>query len=888
MLKRLVILNSDIYSKADIELADCDSLQIVGPNNIGKSTLIYALNFLYIIDGKQMTFSGNRTGDKTTFNHYFPSINSSYIIFEIFKKRYYCILVKKNAEGSLDYYKIDSDFKEEQYFKQSPEGQTLKKFDSLLADFSSSGVEYSKYSNRRDLFNFVYQKGKKNNGVVWLNEGASQDQREISNNFSKIYRYLINSKLIDNKTLKESLIIADNKENEQVEFSRKNQKDIQTLLKHNREIKVIKSIQKSFTDFKELVNQYKAKNQILSELVHAFNSLYTSVNIELNTSAIKKKKEKEEHQVNLTETLNPKKNELNQKIGGLKITVSQKQASIDSLTKKISKIKSYEGIDFLQQSLSNLDKERKDIESRLTQIENQKLNSRDIEIEISKLTQEISKLEKQVETYSNLLIHQISKNLKNKELLNAILSDSITSLPKENIQAEIENLSEVMKIFDGAISIPKDFKGKSIPSIDDLRVRKNRALKEKEGNEQLLPIAKDLEKYRLQLSTVQLKLKEVNFKIEELNSLPELEKNLIKEGEEQKVLIQEKDETEKELKVTEETIGRINQAIEILAKDISQKESRISKIQEWKVKIEESGIIPIEYLTNESLDNLYKNFERNSLEREEIKNKKERLFETLKAKTETVFASEDEFIKYLDSELATLDDKQKSIDALLKNISTQFSIPCKTLHSKFQEFEAFVNNQFNSKIRKIKISDIDSLNIEIIPNENLIKDLKKIMEIRDLTSELIFDDQSENLNVLNRYLDNQSVIEFKDLFDIKLHLDKKGQHKVVDLRNQIESDGTDKMIRMVIIMSIIHQIVINDEENKIVIFVDEIGTIDEANRIEILNFCKENNFVPISAAPLHPYDGFDKYYLVRRSKGQIVLSENNGNVISRKVKTKTK
>jgi thiol-disulfide isomerase/thioredoxin len=886
MLKRLVILNSDIYSKADIELADCDSLQIVGPNNIGKSTLIYALNFLYIIDGKQMTFSGNRTGDKTTFNHYFPSISSSYIVFEIFKKRYYCILVKKNAEGSLDYYNIDSDFKEEHYFKQSHEGQTLKKFDSLLADFSSSGVEYSKFPNRRDLFNFVYQKGKKNNGVVWLNEGASQDQREITNNFSKIYRYLINSKLIDNKTLKESLIIADNKENEQVEFSKKNQKDIQTLLKHNREIKVIKSIQKSFSDFKELVNQYKAKNQILSELVYAFNALYSSVNIELNTSVIKKKKEKEEHQVNLTETLNPKQSDLNQIIGGLKTIVSQKQTSIDTLTKKISKIKSYEGIDFLNHSLSNLDKERKDTESRLTQIENQNLNSRDIETEISRLTQEISNLERQINTYSNLLIHQISKNVKNKELLNAILSDSITALPKENIQSEIEKLNDVMKIFDGAITIPKDFKGKAIPSIDDLQVRKNKALKEKESNEQLLPIAKDLEKYRSELSRVQQKIKDVSAKLEELNSLPELERNLIKEEAEQKSLIQKKDETEKELRITQETIGRINQAIELITNEISQKESRIREIQKWKIRIEESGIKELEYQTNESLDNLYKNFDRTFTERDDIKNRKERLFDSLKAKTETAFASEDEFIKYLDSELATLDDKQKSIDALLKNISTQFSIPCKTLHSKFQEFEAFINNQFNSKIRKIKISDIDSLNIEIIPNDNLIKDLKKIMEIRDLTSELIFDDQSENLNVLNRYLDNQSVIEFKDLFDIKLHLDKKGQHKVVDLRNQIESDGTDKMIRMVIIMSIIHQIVLNNEENKIVIFVDEIGTIDEANRIEILNFCKENNFVPISAAPLHPYDGFDKYYLVRRSKGKIVLSENNGNVISRKTKAK--
>jgi len=590
MLKRLVILNSDIYSKADIELGDCDSLQIVGPNNIGKSTLIYALNFLYIIDGKQMTFSGNRTGDKTTFNHYFPSISSSYIVFEIFKKRYYCILVKKNAEGSLDYYKIDSDFKEEQYFKQLPEGQTLKKFDSLLADFSSSGVEHTKFPNRRDLFNFVYQKGRKNNGVVWLNDSSSQDQREITNNFSKIYRYLINSKLIDNKTLKESLIIADNKENEQVEFSKKNQKDIQTLLKHNREIKVIKSIQKSFGDFKESVNQYKAKNQILSEIVFAFENQYSTAYIDLNTKVLEKKNEKDKKRLELNEELKPKQSSLTETIGGLKVTITQKQSSIDYLREKITKIKSYEGLEFLNQSLSNLDNERKYIESRLTQIENQNLNSREIEAKILRIAQDISKLQGQIDTYSNLLIHQISKSAKSKELLNAILSDSITALPKENIESSIERLSDVMKIFDGAISIPKDFKGKPIASIDDLRVRKEEAFKEKEINEQLLPIAKDLEKYRSELLKVQQKIKEVNGKIDELNSLPELEKDLTKEEGKQKDLIQQKDDTEKQLRLTEEQINRVSQSIEILTRDISQQESRISKIQEWKVKIDNLGL----------------------------------------------------------------------------------------------------------------------------------------------------------------------------------------------------------------------------------------------------------------------------------------------------------
>jgi len=884
MLKRLAILNSDIYSKADIELGDCDSLQIVGPNNIGKSTLIYALNFLYIIDGKKMTFSGNRTGDKTTFNHYFPSINSSYIVFEIFKKRYYCILVKKNAEGALDYYKIDSDFKEEHYFKQSPEGQTLKKFDSLLADLSSTGVEYSIYSNKRDLFNFVYQKGKKNSGVVWLNEGASQDQREISNNFSKIYRYLINSKLIDNKTLKESLIIADNKENEQVEFSKKNQKDIQTLLKHNREIKVTRSIQRSFSDFKELVNQYKAKNQILSEIVFAFDTLYSSVNIDIKARLFEKKNEREKNRIQLSEDLIPKQNNLNQTIGEFKATVSQKSSAKETLTEKIQNIKSYEGIDFLKQSFSNFDTQRKDIESRLTQIENQNLNSRDLENKISKQNQEISKLDGQIETYSNLLIHQISKNGKDKELLNAILSDSITALPKENIQSGIENMSDIMKIFDGAITIPNDLKGKPIPSIDDLKIQRETIIKEKTSNEKLLPIAKDLEKYRSELSFVRAKIKETEKKIEELESLPKLEKNLAELEEELKNIFQERDNTAKELKHTTELITRVNEAINILSEDINKTENRIREIQGWKVKVEQSGIIPIEHQTNETLDNLFKNFERNSTERESIKNNKERLFENLKTKTEKSFASEDEFIKYLDSELATLDDKQKSIDALLKNISTQFSIPCKTLHSKFQEFEAFINNQFNSKIRKIKISDIDSLSIEIIPNENLIKELKKIMAIRDLTSELIFEDQSENLNILNRYLDNQYVIDFNNLFDIKLHLDKKGKHKIFDLRNQVESDGTDKMIRSVLIMAIISQIIIKDIENKIVIFIDEVLTIDPENRSELVKFCKENYFIPIFASIPPMVDGFNKYYLVRRSQGKIVLSENNGNVIYRKTK----
>ena len=762
MLKRLIILNSDIYSKADIELDNCNSLQIVGPNNIGKSTLIYALNFLFIIDGREMTFSGNRIGDKTTFNHYFPSINSSFIIFEIFKNRYYSILVKKNAEGNLDYYKIDSEYKEELFFTETNKGQKIRKFDSLLSELTTNGIEHKKFTKRSEVFNFVYQKGKRNNGVVWLNQNVNQDGRGISNNFSKIYKYLINSKLINNNSLKESLIIADNKENESVSFSKKNQKDIQTLLRHNRDIKVIKSIQRSFTDFRELVNQYKGKSAILSELIFAFNQQYSSLYSELGTSVSKMKTERDEKRTHLNEILNPKEKVLNQLIGKITNQIEQKQKDLDTKEKLVLEIKAFEDLQFLEQSFQNLEKDRKNIESQITLIENQNLSSKEIENNIQKAESKISRIKNQVDSYSNQLIHRISDNQENKELLNRILSTDITSLSSDNISVKIKQTQNLMKLFDGAIELPNNFKGKPIESIEDLNKQIEQLEKEKGINEKLLPIAKDLEKHRKNLIEINTKIKIITDKIEKLKQLPTIEKELEALKVEFDNLLQQKEQSTKDVKLIEEEIRKLNETIEQASKEIFKKEKRIEEIQTWKVELEQLGIKPIEYQSTDSLDNIFKNLKRNFEERREIKLKKDSLFERLKLKTETSFASETDFIKHVDSELVTLEDKQKAIDGLLKNISTQFANPCRTIYSRFEEFNSFITNQFNSKIKKIKISDIDTLKIEIVENEKLIKDLNKIIQIRDLTSELIFDDQSENLNTLNKYLDNQTTITFNE------------------------------------------------------------------------------------------------------------------------------
>src|SRR5215217_6296068 len=75
--QRLILINAGRYDYAEIEIAG--TLQIVGPNNTGKTTLINALQFLYLDDRRHMDFGSYSPED--TRDYYFPN-QYSYILFE--------------------------------------------------------------------------------------------------------------------------------------------------------------------------------------------------------------------------------------------------------------------------------------------------------------------------------------------------------------------------------------------------------------------------------------------------------------------------------------------------------------------------------------------------------------------------------------------------------------------------------------------------------------------------------------------------------------------------------------------------------------------------------------------------------------------------------------
>jgi hypothetical protein len=881
MLKRIVILNSATYGKAIVRLDDCDSIQLAGPNRVGKSTFIFALNFLFVIDGKKMTFVGDKTGDKVTIHHYFPSPINSYIVFEIFKQRYYCILIKRNNDGELEYYKFDHEYRDDFFIKRENKQQTILKFEDFQAQLLQSGVMLQSFKDKREVFNFVYQRGKKNNGVVWLEDNIMTDG--LSNNFSKIYRYLINSKLITNPTLKEALIIADNRDKEVLNFSQKSKKDINDLLRVNDEIKIISSIHNEFLQFREVVNQYKAKRNILSELVYAFNQQYSPTFTEIEFQFQKKKKEISDTTIELSETLNPKKQLLDREIGAkgeaLKLNIGQQT----ELQNQIKEINSFEGIDFLKQTFANLDDKRKGIETKITNIQTRELSVKQIEQKILSLEQTVKRIDSQIKNYSSQLIHKITDKQEHKEILNYILSPDFSASVIETIEKKITKIDSLMLLFDGEIKLNAELKKKEIPSLEVLKDELESIKKEKGDYDKLLPIAKDLEAATNELNEVNQAIKEVNERIRKTEEKPNIEKRLAGLVTLFKQITADKETLEKKLRILNEEITLKTNSLGVLNTDKNNLDKRVGELRLWKEEVEKIPFEPKENESTDSLKNVYSKIRLHNAQREELKLNKDLTFERLKNKVKSTEADEERFVSFIEDEIACLSEKQKSVETILQAISTQFANPAHLIVKRYSEFKEFVYNKFNSKLARTSISDIEALKIVLNDNTKVLSDLKKISSIEEFSPQTSFDfEKTENLKVLNAYLDAGKKIEFSELFDIGLRLTVGGKEKNLDLERQDESTGTDIMIRLVIIMSLINRLAINDKENKITIGIDEIARIDGKNRVQLFKFCKEHNFIPVCTSTEETIlDGFDRYILLYRpKKGMKTYISETSNVIT--------
>jgi len=516
--------------------------------------------------------------------------------------------------------------------------------------------------------------------------------------------------------------------------------------------------------------------------------------------------------------------------------------------------------------------EEENIKYNLSQIERENYTKESITQLILDKEKQIIQIQNKVNNFENLLIHHISDDENIKQVINSIISDDILNLDKSKILSIVKNIDKsIFNIFDGKIDI-STIKEKDFITIDSLNDKLDKSKQELEKYKLIQTNIIHLNEKQTRLKYLEDEIKKLITQLEEINNLPKLKDELLSFEEEKKKLEDEKQKIEEQQKSIGKEIDKIKKSIEGKNKNIKDYEDRLKTLEIYYKGFEdELQNLQLNFQKEESaksIDDLVTEIKALKKNLNLLKTKKDIGFSKLKNILQKEQSYEKDFIKEVEEELLSIKDKQTSIDTLIDSITNDISKPTNDFLKHLEQFEEYLKS-LNTKFKKYKISDLETIEIKLHPNKILINELKLISNIDKET--LFQDDYNQKIQILREYISKSKKFHLSDLFDIRFIING----NVANLNKQTESNGTDRILKITLFILIMRDLIIQDENNKLVIYIDELGEVDDDNIYELIKRCKDNNFIPIFAAPdKKPH--IDKYYdLIEDKKSKKILVDDN-------------
>jgi len=880
MLNRIVIINSELYAKASIHIGDNASIQITAENNVGKSSFLNTLNFLYITDKDQMRFEDNRKLSDS-MKHYFDGTSlHSFIVFEIFKNGYYCILVKATPENTIEYYKINGEYKENFFIQTSTDGFKAKKWENILQELTNDNpTDPPTLLKSEELYNLVYNSEKNKNPVVWIKREVKRKGRALSNSFTDIYKHLIKTSEINEKSFKNALLIADNKQDTLLNvFTSSSFDKINEFEKKKTHLDNLRVVTLDFEKLKILNDTFIAEEKVLGKLKNTFFKKFDAVEKDLSDktatdSLLSISIRTLETKIDVT--LKKERDELiaEKTTFGNQIEAAKKE-NIE-IDKQLKEVEDYEPqTDHLMfQGLitksETEDKQRIELEAQLTQLERSKFTLNEVEKGIKTLEGEIQSEENSIKEFDNLLYQNISVDPGIIRKAYSLLSSKVAKLDKSKIKKEISKADFPFTFFDGKIDA-SEIEIQKLPTIKELQDDVETKKKELAEKKIQLDAIKNQNTLQGTINNLKKSISASNTLIGKVRNKPVLVKNktdnniLINETLKKSVY-----DTQIKIDAKDEEIKKQREVLDFKNKEKKQYEDDLSKYKkQYQLLQERQDIYEIEEVLDEPFEKLYEKFSKTYNAFSGVEGTRERrkdLKDSINLKLKKDIQDIKQFIREVEEEINNIPQMDKVISNLLDTLSYEIGSPTFSFLTAFNDFKTFVYKSYNSKLAEYPVSNIQSVKVKIYETEELIKDLDRISKLK-FSSGLDFDNTyTESKKALERQLTESKgkPIEIYDLFTVKVEITKAtGESEEIDLSKQVQSRGTNIVLKLYLFLNILKDLVQSANENKVVIYVDELDAIGQKNVKHLIQFCKDNNFVPIFAAP-RKVEGIQKYYMIK-------------------------
>lgn len=884
---KLIAIRSGSYDYAEVDLAN--SIQLVGPNNAGKTTLINTLQFLYLDHRNQMVFGDHEA--EATKNYYFPD-HYSYLLFECMGPRGAYVLgwrgQSKSSGGDPVRFTYEGPYDVTDYLTVDDHVADPKTVNAKLALRNYRELK-DPQAHREAIL--VATKGDSNGlGVVHLTEA------ERYAHFKEVLKNLLSLRSIDQHEMKRSLLmlasIPPNKP--ALEANRLMTEEFERIRDRRVKLNTLKSEKERLEKY---IGMSDGRMTLEARLAFVYGDLMekrrkaNDHNKHVKEAILAKQEALEKEKVSTAEILK----DLDEKIGELAGAKGRVEGDLQRLS-DLGK--------GLEEFVENLEREAlNNAKERLHTLDRQLGNAEEADRQrtariLAEVTGRVANMERAIANFDKALITELRESISDEDLhgLSRLFNLDVLKLPVEKGGVELKKrkqLDTLLKAIaenvkgdtynDALLKLPLpdnshawkelvDVKAMK-KALTDLKAEQDRLRKLMNAIENRETLAKDRAKVQSEHDAhTQLLGRWERFQEEKVQE-PRLTKWLSD-------VSREKSAADKQRKEVREKLEEIGVKLFEQRTALNKEDERFNRL----LRLLEQCVPPPDVTAKSDIPMSVPNdpedaidlYGKLTLEYSHMS----REMDQLRSKIETVLKgdiigpTESETVRLMREQLDGLPTFE---EALRKDWDNYLHL----LRANFQNVLNGLNDikaaadRLNRRFSNVSVSNLESLRMEVIDQGDLVGALKELAET-DHTG--LFDD-SRKLDAayqsFRNKLSERITLQYGDLFTLRFTVSTQGgrTHSYDNL--QVESHGTAITIKVLFNLLVLRSMLKEDPKkltplSRVPFFLDEVHSLDAINRRAVLGMAKDLGFMAITAAP-EPVSEVNALYFLRPVNGRLVL-----------------
>ncbi len=276
------------------------------------------------------------------------------------------------------------------------------------------------------------------------------------------------------------------------------------------------------------------------------------------------------------------------------------------------------------------------------------------------------------------------------------------------------------------------------------------------------------------------------------------------------------------------------------------------------------------------LDALVSDYRQGSRSQLDLSRRVEKLFAEILFRTadRIAGATEKETIALLEDELAALEEREKAVKDLWASLVDGLRNAFKALLDGVDEIRREVS-RLTAALGRGKVSNLERIELELAPQHDLIQRLRSVVDVEEVPLFAGPEGRTRAAVDVQKWLEDRPRLDLAELFDLRFKvIDARGQPKSFDSLSQIESQGTSTTIKVLVHLELLRSM-LSDNDVAVPFFLDEVATLDAPNLRALIEHASQMGFVPVVASP-EARDCVDTLYFLRPpgpGRDRLVLDE---------------